>query len=349
MRFLLRLLVSFLLLLLPLQVVTVVEGFRTYNDLRYRQRRKRSIDPTHYYPYSHSLTSSLVRFRRKFNDSNNRFYLLQDPFQSLSLWHDKDGRLPHPTISIPTIVTTDRQQRLSPLFQQQHLGQTRNVFFTRRPSRRKFATTSLLMSIADSCDDTNDNQGSENEASRNLENANGNNEENGDDTNQNQSRSKSSRKKSWSVARMGGRTKDRVKNVKKETSKQPSLPGGFVGILAILMLVIGLSGLFGSSGDNPNYYYYSYQSSVYETRTYNDYGQLEDTSRKESSEIKSNIPGLSSSSSVSLPSSSVSSSTDSNNRLQDEVLLLEQQERRFDQLLDSIIQESIPQKSDFFW
>ena len=351
MRFLSSLLALFLLLLL---LCRRVEGFQICKDLSHHHYHwKSGRDPTHYNLYSPSLSSSSLLFGRKdTKTSNNRFSLPQNPVDHLSLWNDNG--LPA-TNSIATTVTADRQQRprnqrLPSLFQEQDLRQRRNLFFTRRPSRRKFAMSALLVS-SDFSDDiqSGSNDGDSSNLNNNLNNnENGKNEEN-DDNDTNQSRNRSSKKKSWSVARMGGRQKkDGAKPSKKESTKPPSLPGGIVGILAMLMLAIGLSGLFGSNngGDNPNYYYYSYQSSVYETRTYNDNGQLEDTSRKETSEIKSNIPGLSSS----LPSSSaVSSLTGSDTRQQDEVLLLEQQEKRFDQLLDSIIQESMPQKSDFFW
>lgn len=80
-------------------------------------------------------------------------------------------------------------------------------------------------------------------------------------------------------ARIGGRKK--TSKMKPESKK-----GGFPwwGIPLIVLLL--LKGTF-SFGSDPSFVYY--ESSVYESRVYNNNGQLE-TSRKES--FRSNIPGL---------------------------------------------------------
>ena len=76
--------------------------------------------------------------------------------------------------------------------------------------------------------------------------------------------------------------------------------GKFV-VIALLVLTLLKNLLFGSVSTNQSYYYYSSSSSVYETRTYSrsDDGEpITQTSRKETSDIRSNIPGISTSTST---------------------------------------------------
>jgi len=76
--------------------------------------------------------------------------------------------------------------------------------------------------------------------------------------------------------------------------------GKFV-VIALLVLTLLKNLLFGSVSTNQSYYYYSSSSSVYETRTYSrsDDGQpITQTSRKETSDIRSNIPGINTSTST---------------------------------------------------
>lgn len=76
----------------------------------------------------------------------------------------------------------------------------------------------------------------------------------------------------------------------KETKKDKFPLGGAL-VIALLVLTLLKNLLFGGTGDSENYYYYSYSSSsVYETRVNSD-GKTE-TSRQESSDLKTNIPGL---------------------------------------------------------
>merc|ERR1712238_643939 len=70
-----------------------------------------------------------------------------------------------------------------------------------------------------------------------------------------------------------------------------------IGFLILTLLKnILLGGMGGGGNDNGNYYYYSSSSSIIETRTYSrdeETGQPRtETSRKESSSIRSNIPGI---------------------------------------------------------
>mmetsp|Transcript_18431 Transcript_18431/g.45674 ORF Transcript_18431/g.45674 Transcript_18431/m.45674 type:complete len:193 (-) Transcript_18431:184-762(-) len=58
--------------------------------------------------------------------------------------------------------------------------------------------------------------------------------------------------------------------------------------LAVLLLLL-VKGFF--SGGEPSTYYYSYESTVYETRSYISDGEVK-TSRSESRNFKSNIPGM---------------------------------------------------------
>eukprot|EP00751_Fragilariopsis_kerguelensis_P021492 CAMPEP_0170888496 /NCGR_PEP_ID=MMETSP0734-20130129/38501_1 /TAXON_ID=186038 /ORGANISM="Fragilariopsis kerguelensis, Strain L26-C5" /LENGTH=139 /DNA_ID=CAMNT_0011276093 /DNA_START=18 /DNA_END=437 /DNA_ORIENTATION=+ len=68
-----------------------------------------------------------------------------------------------------------------------------------------------------------------------------------------------------------------------------------IGLVILTLLKNLLLGGMGG-GDNGNYYYYSSSSSFTETRTYSrdeETGQpMTETSRKESSSIRSNIPGI---------------------------------------------------------
>jgi len=76
----------------------------------------------------------------------------------------------------------------------------------------------------------------------------------------------------------------------KETKKEKFPLGGSL-VIALLALTLLKNLFFGGTSDSENYYYYSYSSSsVYETRV-NSEGKTE-TSRQESSDLKTNIPGL---------------------------------------------------------
>ena len=77
---------------------------------------------------------------------------------------------------------------------------------------------------------------------------------------------------------------------RKETKKDKFHLGGSL-VVALLALTLLKNIFFGGTSDSENYYYYSYSSSsVYETRV-NTEGKTE-TSRQESSDLKTNIPGL---------------------------------------------------------
>jgi hypothetical protein len=92
-------------------------------------------------------------------------------------------------------------------------------------------------------------------------------------------------KKNFSTARIGGR--DYSKRTNSPNSKEPKLWGVIAPMAAILLVSLVLKGVFGG-GDS---YYYSYTSSVYETTIVGEGGRVE-MSRKESGNVRSNIPGL---------------------------------------------------------
>jgi hypothetical protein len=94
-------------------------------------------------------------------------------------------------------------------------------------------------------------------------------------------------KKKLSTARIGGRV-DASKRNNSPNSKDPKLWRRFIAPMAAILVVgLVLKGVF-SGGDS---YYYSYTSSVYETTIVGENGRVE-RSRKESGNVRSNIPGL---------------------------------------------------------
>lgn len=94
-------------------------------------------------------------------------------------------------------------------------------------------------------------------------------------------------RKRLTTSRAGGR--GRKPPVKQDTNPKKKLPQfpGWLGAFTLGMLLLWV---FSGNGNN-DFYYYSYSSSVYETRSLNSEGQIE-TKRKESSDFRSNIPGL---------------------------------------------------------
>jgi hypothetical protein len=95
-------------------------------------------------------------------------------------------------------------------------------------------------------------------------------------------------KHSFSVARAGGRSPRRRRRRRGKKEKQDL---GWFGPTLAFGLLAGLVFLWGLSGSDDNLYYYSYESSVYETTTHTMDGKVE-TSRKESRSARSNIPEL---------------------------------------------------------
>eukprot|EP00980_Cylindrotheca_fusiformis_P018417 scaffold6058_cov96-Cylindrotheca_fusiformis.AAC.2 len=113
-----------------------------------------------------------------------------------------------------------------------------------------------------------------------------------------------------STARIGGRRKKSA-SVESKSSKENKLAGWIqkaqsnLGLTASILVLCFLlkSFLFsGDSGGDSSYYYYSYESSVFESRTYGSDGQVQ-VSRKESKNVKSNIPGMKEQEMISRPSS----------------------------------------------
>ena len=103
-----------------------------------------------------------------------------------------------------------------------------------------------------------------------------------------------------SMKRIGGRIrkgslpKDDAINFEKSPPSKRKLPSGSFLVVVLLVLTLLKNLLFGGGMDSDNYYYYSYSSSsVYETRVNPDGSRTTtETSRKESSDLKTNIPGL---------------------------------------------------------
>ena len=112
--------------------------------------------------------------------------------------------------------------------------------------------------------------------------------ENGDDEDDTGKDNKSSRPK---PRRFGGRRKKPLPRSPESPPKKrfPQLGLPIAIVFLCLLLLRGL--FFGGSDNTSSYYYYSYESSVYETRAYAPDGQVE-VSRKESRNVKSNIPGM---------------------------------------------------------
>ena len=234
----------------------------------------------------------------------------------------------------PTSITTTTSPQLQPRLGRPRCEQRHVSHF----QPRKPMSSSIFLSKED------DN--AEDEPVINTDDVNargsdgGNNSQEGDDP----SKPNNRRSKSWSTARIGGRNKQR--NISKSKASMPpseSKPNSrLAGILAIIFLAVALTfgrGSFGNRDGDSGYYYYSYSSSVYETRTYNDSGQLEDTSRKEQREERSNLPGF-----------KASKSSDRQQQ-QDQIIMMNeealmQQEKRFDEFVDSIVQDSMPFRID---
>lgn len=106
--------------------------------------------------------------------------------------------------------------------------------------------------------------------------------------------SEQSKKKS-SMKRVGGRRRQPKRQ--QDNVVQPSknkLPSGSFLVVALLVLTLLKNLLFGGINDSGDYYYYSYSSSsTYETRINPDGSRTTtETSRKENSDLKTNIPGL---------------------------------------------------------
>ena len=101
--------------------------------------------------------------------------------------------------------------------------------------------------------------------------------------------------KKASIKRIGGRK--RQQKQQQDNVVQPSknkLPSGSFLVVALLVLTLLKNLLFGGINDSGDYYYYSYSSSsTYETRINPDGSRTTtETSRKENSDLKTNIPGL---------------------------------------------------------
>lgn len=130
---------------------------------------------------------------------------------------------------------------------------------------------------------------------------------NGNDTGSNPLEGGSSgKKRSFSMKRIGGRPRrGRGRRASDESMPVPSPSNGnnnskskwpLSGWITALLAFTLLKNLFFGGGNDADYYYYSYSSSsssVYETRINPDGSRTTtETSRKESSDLKSNIPGL---------------------------------------------------------
>jgi hypothetical protein len=97
--------------------------------------------------------------------------------------------------------------------------------------------------------------------------------------------------KKLSTARIGGRNYSKRNNSPpKEVQAPGSSSNNALASILVLLLVVGLvlKGVFGGGGDDYSYYY-SYTSSVYETTVVGEDGRVE-TSRKESGNVRSNVP-----------------------------------------------------------
>ncbi len=104
-----------------------------------------------------------------------------------------------------------------------------------------------------------------------------------------------------SMKRIGGR-KSRQKPPENDssvvnvegTSKKNHFPSGGSLVAALLVLTLLKNLFFGGASDSESYYYYSYSSSsVYESRLNPDGSRsTTETTRQESSDLKTNIPGL---------------------------------------------------------
>ena len=234
----------------------------------------------------------------------------------------------------PTSITTTRSPRLQP-----RLGRPRceQLHVSHLQLRKPVLSFSFLSKEEDNAED-------EALFSTDDVNARGSGSSNSGQEGSSPSQPSDRPSKSWSTARIGGRHKQG--NISKSKSPMPSSGSkplfGLAGILAIIFLAVALAfgrGSFGNSGGDGGYYYYSYSSSVYETRTYNDNGQLEDTSRKEQREERSNLPGF-----------KTSKSSDRQQQQNQIILMKEdalmQQEKRFDEFLDSIVEDSMPFRID---
>jgi len=94
-------------------------------------------------------------------------------------------------------------------------------------------------------------------------------------------------KKKFEARRIGGRRGSRLRNNDPPFNKFVNPP------LLVVLLLVGLitKSLLGGNGDNDSYYYYSYQTTVYESRSYDADGKVQ-TSRRSSGNVQSNIPGL---------------------------------------------------------
>ena len=119
---------------------------------------------------------------------------------------------------------------------------------------------------------------------------------NSDDESDKPSESDSSERgmKKSSMKRVGGRRRKEKRQQDNFPPVENKLPPANLLVIALLVLTLLKNLLFGGVNDSDNYYYYSYSSSsVYETRLNPDGSRTTtETSRKESSDLKTNIPGL---------------------------------------------------------
>ena len=98
---------------------------------------------------------------------------------------------------------------------------------------------------------------------------------------------KDSGKRRRTTVRAGGRGLKPELKSRPSTERSSKFPTGWLGAFTLgLLLLWAFSG-----NNNDNIYYYSYSSSVYETRSYTQDGKVE-SQRKESSNFRSNLPGL---------------------------------------------------------
>lgn len=100
--------------------------------------------------------------------------------------------------------------------------------------------------------------------------------------------------KKSSMKRVGGRRRKEKRQQDNFPPVENKLPPANLLVVALLVLTLLKNLLFGGVDSSDNYYYYSYSSSsVYETRLNPDGSRTTtETSRKESSDLKTNIPGL---------------------------------------------------------
>ena len=115
------------------------------------------------------------------------------------------------------------------------------------------------------------------------------------------SNGKNRKNRSPSIKRVGGRRRQPKRSehddiaLENSSPSKNKLPSGSFLVVSLLVLTLLKNLLFGGGSDSDSYYYYSYSSSsVYETRVNPDGSRTAtETYRKENSDLKTNIPGLS--------------------------------------------------------